>query len=146
MKIELDHEWIPVQVSPEQRYIFPCAVTPYLRDAFSGPAIYRWVVYEREPGDLRRLYVGEADQLPRRLYHYLHPGPSQQTNLRLNAEFLRETQAGRSVTLEVLRFKPFEFEGANFSMGDLEDKLVRRFLENLFGAYFSKIGHVVLNA
>src|SRR5450756_646646 len=146
MRVELDHEWVPVQTAPGVPYRFPQELTPHFRTVYAGPAVYRWVVYQQEPGDLRRLYVGEADQLPRRLYHYLHPGPSQQTNQRLNAEFVKETQAGRSVTLEVLQFKPFQFRDALFSMADLEDKMVRRFLENLFSMYFTKVGYTVLNA
>ena len=47
-----------------------------------GPGLYRM---EIAGGNDTMIYIGEADQLSRRLQHYRTPGPSQRTNLRLNA-------------------------------------------------------------
>jgi hypothetical protein len=46
-------------------------------------------------GALTGVYVGEGDPLPRRFQHYRTPGPSQQTNLRLNPILVSTLTAGR---------------------------------------------------
>ncbi|MGE0252953.1 MAG: hypothetical protein AB7N54_00030 [Alphaproteobacteria bacterium] len=51
----------------------------------SLPGLYRFD-FQRQVE--RSFYVGEADQLSRRFQHYRTPGPSQRTNIRLNA-FMR---------------------------------------------------------
>jgi hypothetical protein len=146
MKIILEYEWVPVESAPSVLYLFPEEISSHLRVNWDGPAVYRWVVFDQEPGDLRRLYVGETELLPRRIYGYLNPGPSQFTNLRLKGEFEKELRDQHRVTLEVLSFAPFSIESVPISMDDLSDKTLRRFLENLFATYYSKSGYTVLNA
>ena len=92
------------------------------------------------------MYVGEAELLPRRIYGYLNPGTTQQTNKRLKALFESELQRGRKVALDVLAFEPFSLDALTLSMKDLGDKAVRRFIEWLFTMYYSKRGYEVLNA
>lgn len=146
MNILFQYDWIPVEIRPSQRYFFPGEINSYFRENWGGPAIYRWVVFEHEPGDLRHLYVGEAESLPRRIYGYLNPGPTQRTNQRLKAAFEQQISRGRKVVLDVLNFDPFEIEGVAIAIGDLENKWVRRFLEGLFTMYYSRSGYSVLNA
>ena len=146
MNIALKYKWIPVENQPGVRYQFPEEISSYFRANWNGPAVYRWIVFQQEPGDLWQLYVGETELLPRRIYGYLNPGPSQRTNQRLKAKFEEGLRNGYKVTLEVLSFESFSFESISISMDDLTDKVVRRFLESLFTIYYSKSRYTVLNA
>jgi hypothetical protein len=66
----------------------------------AAPGVYR-MVFQDDRGQLVGVYVGEADLLPRRLQHYRTPGPSQQTNLRLNLDLMNTLAANGRVMLEV---------------------------------------------
>jgi hypothetical protein len=103
-------------------------------------------VFRNEPGDTNRLYVGEADLLWRRIYGYLRPGSTQQTNRRIRPVFEQELRNGNRVALDVLAFEPFELNGTPISMADLSSKFVRRLLENWFAIMYSKAGYTLLNA
>jgi hypothetical protein len=146
VNIALKYKWIPIENQPGVRYQFPENISSHFRANWDGPAVYRWLVLHQEPGHLRQLYIGETELLPRRIYGYLNPGPSQRTNQRLKAKFEEELRNGYKVTLEVLSFDSFSFESISISMDDLTDKVVRRFLESLFTMYYSKSGYTVLNA
>ena len=126
-------------------YHFPQAISAYFRRNCGGPAIYRWIIFKEVVTDLRRVYIGEAELLPRRIYGYLNPGPSQHTNQRLKAELEKELSNGHKVALEALSFNPFHIDDISISMSDLNDKAVRHFLEDLFTMYYSKLGYTVLN-
>ena len=47
------------------------------------------------------VYVGEADLLPRRFQQYRTPGPSQQTNLRLNPIMVNTLTGGGRIAVEI---------------------------------------------
>ena len=47
------------------------------------PGVYRFALPARV--DRARSYIGQTDGLPRRFAHYRNPGPSQRTNIRINA-------------------------------------------------------------
>jgi hypothetical protein len=51
-------------------------------------------------------YIGETDRLRRRFYHYRNPGPSQQTNIRLNALLRQAIGSGANVIVSVLQHRP----------------------------------------
>ena len=146
MDVSVNHNWIPVDNRPGVPYCFPQPLPKGFRGKWSVPAIYRWVVFRDHPGDLRRLYIGETDQLGRRIYGYLNPGVSQFTNQRIKARFEDEISSGCKVVLEVLHFDPFALQGISISEADLADKAVRRMLENLFVVFFTRSGYQVLNA
>lgn len=92
-----------VSVRLSWRVVGPIALDPGGRLLFArvddGPAVYR---FRFEGRGKTRLYLGETDNFPRRLQHYRTPGPTQQTNRRLNAEIVRALGARQSVTLECL--------------------------------------------
>jgi len=144
LSISLHYAWRPVENKSGAPYLYPDGSG--IAAERDGPAVYRWVIYEKQPGDLKRLYIGEAELLSRRVYGYLNPGPSQQTNIRLKARFEEEMKADNKVTLETLEFEPFDMAGVSISMQDLADKRVRRFLEGLFTLLYSRSGYTVLNA
>jgi hypothetical protein len=99
---------------------FPCSFPEVPRQLPRGPAIYCWCV------DDAPIYVGEAEELRRRIQHYRTPGPSQTTNLRLK-ELLEERQSeGCCVSLRVLT----DIMLNDVAMDDLlKAKAVRQFIE-----------------
>ena len=145
MDISLNYRWAAAESSPGVPYHFPQRISPHFRANCDGPAIYRWVVFKQVADDLRRIYIGEAELLSRRVNGYLKPGPSQLTNQRLKAEFEEELNTGHKVALEVLSFDSFKIDAILLSMTDLNNKTVRRFLEGLFAVYYSRLGYTVLN-
>ena len=73
---------------------------PQFPDLPPEPGIYR-LMFDPLPGDTRpRVYVGETDNLRRRLSgNYRNPGPSQQTSLRVNALLREHLSRGGVITL-----------------------------------------------
>ncbi len=62
------------------------------------PGLYR---FELAKGGVSQTYIGETDTLDRRFQHYRTPGPSQVTNLRLNALMREVIASGGSVAVYV---------------------------------------------
>ena len=145
LNLKLEYEWRPVEGELGKPYRFPNALTSHLKAQAASPAVYRWVIYHEEPGDLRKLYIGETEQLSRRIYHYLKPGPSQQTNLRMNALFLEEISRGNKVCLDTLDFEPFRVNDHEVTMNSLENKTIRRFVEHLLAFQYATAGDEVFN-
>lgn len=128
LSLDADYEWLAVTDELGEAYRFPTPVGS-VRGKHSGPAIYRWVS-RRLDGTVESVYVGETDNLGRRIYGYLNPGPSQQTNLHMNAE-LKELVAGDHViTLERVRFESIRLGGVEIPTTSLADKHVRVMLEH----------------
>lgn len=103
-------------------------------------------MFNQDVSDLRRLYIGETQDLPNRIHQYLNPGPSQKTNQRIKDVFRQDLESGRKVVLDVLAFDPFCLEDVAITQQDLSTKMVRHFLEGLFGTWYLKSGYHVLNA
>ncbi len=142
----LQYSWVPVHVPAGGRYLFPSAVGTSTRVPWNEPAVYRWDVFDQVPRDLRKLYIGEAANLYTRVNQYRSPGPSQQTNKRIKADFQAQIDQGKRICLDVLRFEPFRFESIEITMVDLISQDARRILEHLFIFYYRKLGYTVLNA
>lgn len=72
------------------------------------PGIYRFALSGRERSSV---YIGEADNLKRRMQHYRTPGPTQPTNRRLNAELRRVLVADGRVEVSVATDARLEVDG-----------------------------------
>ncbi len=144
-ELTLQHEWVPAQNAPGRPYLFPGDLSPYFREHYRRPCIYRWNVFKSQPEDSRKAYVGETELLDRRVYHYLHPGPRQQTNLRLKALFDMELSKGNSIALEIFGFETFCLNGVSISVADLRDKVVRRLMEGIASIALHQQGFELLN-
>ena len=129
LQVGMVYEWVRVLEDGTTPYEFPHRVSQHMRQQHSGPAIYRWTIHRQ--ADITGVYIGETEALPRRIYHYLKPGPTQQTNIRLHKAFTVAKEHGLSVTLEVLRFTPSQVAGHSISQASLEEKTVRVLLEHL---------------
>ncbi len=128
--LEIKYRWLDVQSSQGYPYRFPEKVTDFMKEMLGRPTVYQWTV--RTPtAHLRALYVGETENLARRIGHCLCPGARQVTNLRLKAYFGEAVSRGERVELQCFDFDPFEINKVTFSMDLLGHTHLRRMLENL---------------
>lgn len=91
-------------------------------DTPEEPGVYRF-----DFGD--RVYVGEADRLRRRFQHYRTPGPSQATNLRLNAAMLPLLASGMTIAVCTITQATVEIDNL-VSPLDLSKKATRLLVES----------------
>jgi hypothetical protein len=113
--------WQPlgtVFVEADGRLVFP--------NAPAVPAIYRFRI--RHNGTEAR-YIGETENLARRFGHYRNPGPTQQTNRRINARFLEVLGAGADIGVSTVS-AAWTDRGNGHEVADLSSRAVRRMIEN----------------
>ena len=91
------------------------------------PGLYRFRLCGNGPA---QHYVGETDELRRRFQHYRTPGPSQQTNIRMNAEFRDHMVAGGSIEVDIAIDNIDVVAGGELVPADLANKAMRRLLEH----------------
>jgi hypothetical protein len=101
-----------------------------MKEQYCRPAVYRWMVWTPGYG-MHAYYVGETDNLARRVQQCVRPGKQQMTNLRLKECFDKAVNQKQQVQLETLVFEPFQINKVNFSMELLGHTHIRRILENL---------------
>ncbi len=128
--LEITHRWADVQSAQGYNYLYPTVASPYMKGQYCRPAVYRWMVWTPGYG-IHAYYVGETENLVRRIQHCLRPGNTQATNLRLKAYFDEAVNQKQQVELQTLVFEPFQVNKVNFSMELLGHTHIRRFLENL---------------
>ena len=117
-----------------------------MRQTYKHPAIYRWNIFKKEPDDEKIIYIGEAQKLcPQRINGYLNPGPSQQTNKRIKEKFQGYLDEIFKIGLEILRFDNIKIENFAVTHNDLNDKHVRRFVEELMVIICKPKGFQILN-
>jgi hypothetical protein len=92
-----------VELDPRGKLRFPRAP--------SRPGLYRFDVAGVSG---KRVYIGETDTLDRRFQHYRTPGPSQSTNIRLNALMREVITAGGAVSVSIMT------DGAVVAMNGVE--------------------------
>lgn len=93
----------------------------------TAPAIYRFRILK--DGQEER-YIGETINIRRRLYHYINPGPSQTTNVRVNALFHSAVDNNATIEIDVVLDGVFLGIENMRTAPDLKDKATRRLLEN----------------
>jgi hypothetical protein len=86
------------------------------------PGLYRF-----DFGD--RIYVGETDRLRRRFQHYRTPGPTQTTNIRLNAIVTEVLANAGTAEVSIVTDAIVEIEGMTTAL-DLTQKSARLLLES----------------
>lgn len=119
LEAELKIEWLSageIQMATD-RIIFP--------DLPVSPGIYRFDIFSAEQ-QFTSIYVGESDNLNRRMGQYRNPGPSQATNQRMNSLLLANLRAGGEVALKIVLTAVLDKRALDFS-----NTASRRLVENL---------------
>ncbi len=118
-----------------EAYYFPDKLTRFFRDTYSVPVVYRWRVMRGQPGDKELIYIGEAEELSRRIQRVRTPSmkvKDSDTNKRLHQIFHRYLSGNRKIVIDIADIEPFELNGIRFDSHGDGDRFKRRALENLF--------------
>ncbi len=124
-------------------YNFPDKFTRFFREKYSVPAVYRWRVLKNQPGDREAIYIGEAEQLPRRVQRVRTPSKAAKdtgTNKRLHQIFQQFLSRGRTIVVDVADIDSFEVNGVRFGLDTMGDPFKRRAMENILLALAQKSG------
>ncbi|MCC5947772.1 MAG: hypothetical protein JJT89_04880 [Nitriliruptoraceae bacterium] len=105
------------------------------------PAVYRLTLFEGAQVD--QVYLGESNNLSRRLRNYMKPGPTQATSLRISALVTGHVQRG-DVTLDVAGGLRFSVDGRDIDV-DLSRKADRVLIEHAALVETVSAGHCVAN-
>jgi hypothetical protein len=129
LQIKLSFEWETVLLRENVGYLFPMAVSPFMRSRYKGPAVFRWEVFQKIPGDKKLVYIGEAQEFcTRRLYSILNPGPAQIANKKINTEFNTYLKENLKIKLDICRVQDLTFGGTLLDDKAFADKHFRRLL------------------
>lgn len=132
IKILCDYEWKKVERKPNEPYKFPEDITIHMKDNYSVPAIYRWVIDNQ-------YYVGETVDLCKRIENYLYaPKPKyneagkmlphqQTTNIKVNACLCAATNN----CIGFLEFNELQFGDVTCKTIDLNNKNIRLMVEKI---------------
>ena len=144
LQIKLTYEWQAVYLRENVEYLFPMAISPFMRAKYKVPAVFKWDIYQKTPGDKKLIYIGEAQELcPRRLYGYLNPGPTQLANKKVNEEFRRYLREKLKIGLEICQVKEVQLGGLTLDTDAFTDKHVRRLAVEAFIVAHTKRGITV---
>ena len=123
LEIRLEMAWRPlgrIRLDQQGKLTFPAT------DKI--PAIYRFAL---TLASVQQQYIGETENLARRLQHYRTPGPSQQTNIRINEVFQAALAAQAHIDIFIITANDAWIESnGERRPADLSSKAVRRLLEN----------------
>ena len=142
MKFEIGFRWDDVESASGEFYRFPGVRTSYMR-RYNSSGVYRWGIF-RSDGTLEAVYIGEAEDIKRRLGDYLSPG-TRKTAARVRA-LLKDYQAqGMEVRFQIVVFDDFAVNSCNFNCCNLTDPFARKAIENLVILEALHRGYKVLN-
>jgi hypothetical protein len=144
LKISLDYQWETVFLRENVEYLFPLSVSPFMRSKYKEPAVFKWEIYQKTPGDKKLVYIGEAPELcPRRIYSYLNPGPTQAANKKINTEFKAYLKENLKVGLEICRIQDMTFGGTLLDSKAFVDKHIRRMVVEAMMVEHQKRGYTI---
>lgn len=115
-------------------YNFGQCFTPDFRNVYCRPAVYRWRLMGNAGEQKEPIYIGEAEDLVRRIQQVITPGKKAietNTNFRLNKLFTGYVANGRTVVLDIADIQEFEINGQRYGGDTLGDRFKRRALENI---------------
>ena len=144
--IEFAYQWKSILMEENKEYHFPEKITPFMTRTYKRPAIYRWNIFRKKPNDKKLIYIGVAQELcPKRINGYLKPGRSQQTNIRIKEKFQGYLGEGFKIGLEIFWFDNIKIGNFSLTNNDLNEKHVRRFIEELMVIIYKQKGFQILN-
>jgi hypothetical protein len=119
VELRVGFGWQPLgRVGYGERLMFP--------SASQVPAVYRFRI---RSGTGEAIYIGETENLARRFGFYRNPGPSQQTNIRMNAVFRERLSSGGEIAIATMSDPWIERNGLR-EVADFSSKVVRCLFEN----------------
>ena len=131
----LEVQWRTALVQENgQPYCFPDRFSLYFCDKYAMSAVYRWRVMRVAGEQKEPIYIGEAEDLVRRIQRVRTPsknGKVGNTNVRLNRIFRDYLLTGKKILIDIADIGPFELNGIRFDGQALGDRFKRRALENL---------------
>ena len=127
--LDIKYQSVNVQISLGYNYQFPKLVRP----TSESNAVDRRCTLGGWEANIcsTATYIGETEDLARRITKYITPGKKQVTNLRLKAYFDNALKEDQLIELQTLKFEPFQINKVTFSMDLLGHAHVHRMLENL---------------
>lgn len=138
-------EWKRVLRDYDEEYAFPEDLTQFMKTRYNFPTIYRWCVCKDGQLQPNFIYIGEAKKLYTRLKSYIRPGPTQETNKRLNSKF-NQLEPGLVARMDYISFEKVNLGDFIIIPDDLNDKHTRKALEGLLICYYKKIyPNIMLN-
>jgi hypothetical protein len=146
LQINISYEWQPVLLREKVEYLFPMAITPFMRTKYRRPSVFRFIVFPNTSEDKKLVYIGEAQELcPRRLYGFLNPGQTQHTNQRVNTEFRSYLKDKLSIRLDDCNVREIIFGDVSLGLDSLNDKYLRRMLTDSLIIEHKKHGFTVMD-
>ena len=146
LQISLSYEWQSVYVREKVEYFFPMAISPYMRTKYRVPAVFRWSVFQRVPGDRKITYIGEAQELcPKRLYGYLNPGSTQLANKKVNSDFRGYLKDKLSIKLDICQVKEVKFGDSLSGEEAINEKHLRRLIAEAMIVEHKKRGFTIID-
>ncbi len=147
IKAEILYAWKPVRSDVNNFYYFPDEITPYMKDNYRNPQVYRWNIYKNRSEDKRIVYIGETKELcPNRIKNVLKPGPSQKTNQRLNNEFKKYClENNYHIRLEVCSIDKMNLGNRVICQEDLNRDFIRKLIEAMLIEHYQQKGFRLLN-
>jgi len=121
MKICVGFQWRDagrVEIGPDGKLVFP--------ELPGVPGIYRFLSRDRQGSSV---YIGEAEDLKRRMQHYRTPGPRQLTNLRLHRRIRDVLEGVGSVEVATATDATLDLDERPLPL-DISKKAFRRLLES----------------
>ena len=144
IEFKVAFDWEIVLASEKHDYKFPNPITDFMKQKYGKPVIYRWTIDRGE--NAKSFYIGETVKFcPDRLSDYLSPGPSQQTNIRLNQYFQEGVENGANLKLEILKMSGAFVNDLDLQDKDLKHQDIRRLIEKLLVTLYRNQGLDLLN-
>lgn len=127
-------QWRSALAREDQAYCFPDKFTRDFREKYSISAVYRWRVMRIEGEVKEAIYIGEAEDLVRRIQRVRTPSRKAKagnTNKRLHKIFREYLRAGRKIVLDIADIESYEINGISFGCDTIDDRFQRRAIENI---------------
>ena len=142
--INFTFDWSSVLKKDGTEYFFP-EKSNLINSKYNCPCIYIWSVFRSEFDDSKIVYIGETENLIKRVTGYINPGPSQQTNIRMNNLFDNYLNEGYKIALRTLIFEEIKLNDISIVYTDLSNNNIRKALEQLFLVIYRKENYTILN-
>jgi hypothetical protein len=130
---DIPYIWDPFEVKRGVPFVlfggaFLQEATSVINPITKSPDIYRWGFLRSDL--LVTAYVGETEDLCRRVRGYFTPGPTQETNKLMHAKFEQAICDGLEIRLEFLKLTPTYLNNVHICNENLGDIFLRKMLEN----------------